>query len=141
MKYDKFSLRKKYLSKRKKYSLRVKKFNFDMIFKLIKKKFSNKKITIAGYYPSNYEVNILSFLKSAEKKNFKIVLPVIGVSNKMTYKSWAFMEPLYVSQFGTLEPKKTNKEIIPDLIIVPLVAYDHNLNRIGYGKGFYDKNF
>ena len=51
-----------------------------------------------------------------------------------------FKDPLYVSKFGILEPKNTNKEIIPDLIMVPLVAFDNKLNRIGYGKGYYDRS-
>ena len=57
----------------------------------------------------------------------------------MTFKSWAFSEPLYVNNYGILEPKKTNKEFVPDLILVPLVAFDKKLNRIGYGKGYYDR--
>jgi 5-formyltetrahydrofolate cyclo-ligase len=57
----------------------------------------------------------------------------------MCFKIWNFKEPLYVSKFGILEPKKSNKEIIPDLVLLPLVAFDNNLNRIGYGKGYYDR--
>ena len=139
MKYDKRYLRKISLLERKKNYLKTKKFNFNLIFKLIKKHFSKRKIIIAGYYPSNYEVNILNFLQDATKKKFKIVLPVIRSSGKMSFKSWIFKEPLYVSKFGTLEPKNSNKEIIPDLIMVPLVAFDNQLNRIGYGKGYYDR--
>ena len=139
MKYDKSYLRKKSLSlRRRKYTL-IKKFNFNLIFKLIGKHFFKKKIIIAGYYPSNYEVNILNFLKEASKKKFKIVLPIIRSSNIMSFNSWIFKNPLYVSKFGTLEPKDSKKEIIPDLILVPLVAFDNKLNRIGYGKGYYDR--
>ena len=58
----------------------------------------------------------------------------------MSFKSWVFKEPLYVNEYGILEPSTLKKEIIPDLIMVPLVAYDKNLNRIGYGKGYYDRN-
>ena len=65
MKYDKTYLRRNSILQRKKRYLTVKKFNFDLIFKLITKHFYKKKITIAGYYPSNYEVNILKFLKKA----------------------------------------------------------------------------
>jgi len=139
MKYDKSLLRNKAILKRKTKHLLVKKFNFNLIFKLIKKNFSKKKVIIAGYYPSNYEVNILNFLQRAQMKKFKIVLPVIKSSGAMNFKSWVFKEPLYVSTFGTLEPKKSNKEITPDLIMVPLVAFDSQLNRIGYGKGYYDR--
>tara|TARA_B100002003_G_C13828009_1_gene407170 strand:+ start:85 stop:654 length:570 start_codon:yes stop_codon:yes gene_type:complete len=139
MKYDKIYLRKKFLSQRKKKYLKVKKFNFNSIFRLIKKHFYKKKIIIAGYYPSNHEVNIVNFLKKASQKKFKIVLPVIESSNVMSFKSWIFKEPLYVNKFGILEPKNSNKEIIPDLVMVPLVAFDSRLNRIGYGKGYYDR--
>ena len=140
MKYDKSYLRNKSLLLRKKKYLTVKKFNYNLIFRLIRKHFYNKKITIGGYYPSNYEVNILKFIEEASKKKFKITLPVIKSSNKMSFKSWVFKEPLYVNKFGILEPKNSKKKIIPDLIMVPLVAFDNRLNRIGYGKGYYDRS-
>ena len=142
MKYDKSYLRNKFLLKRKKKYLATKKFkfNFNLIFKLIKKHFHKKRIIIAGYYPSNYEVDVLNFLEKASKKRFRIVLPIIKSSNKMSFKSWIFKEPLYVNKFGILEPKNSTKEIIPDFIMVPLVAFDNKLNRIGYGKGYYDRS-
>ena len=142
MRYDKSYLRKRSLLRRKKKYLITKKFNFNfnLIFNLIRKHFDTKKIVIAGYYPSNYEVNILNFLEHASKKKFRIALPVIRSSNLMSFKSWVFKEPLYVNKYGILEPENSKKQIIPDLIMVPLVAFDSQLNRIGYGKGYYDRN-
>ena len=140
MKYDKSYLRSKSLLQRKKKYLTANKFNFNLIFSLINKYFNRKKIIIAGYYPSNYEVDILNFLYKASKKKFRIALPIIKSSNKMSFKSWVYKEPLYVNKFGILEPKNSKKKIIPDLIMVPLVAFDNRLNRIGYGKGYYDRN-
>ena len=140
MKYDKIFLRKKFLLRRRQKHSEAKKFDFNLIFKLIKKNFGTKKITIAGYYPSDNEVNILQFLKQAFKKKFKIALPVIKSSRNMSFKLWIYKEPLSVNSFGILEPKNSKIEIIPYLILVPLVAYDRNLNRIGYGKGYYDRS-
>ena len=140
MKFDKSFLRNKFLLKRKKKYLNVKNFNFKLIFNLIKKNFDKKKIIIAGYYPANNEVNVINFLEEASKKKFKIALPVIKSSNSMSFQSWIFNEPLYLNKFGIPEPKKSKMEVIPDLILVPLVAFDKHLNRIGYGKGYYDKS-
>ena len=140
MKYDKSYLRKSFLLQRRKKHSTVKKFNYNLIFRLIKKHFQSKKITIGGYYPSNYEVDILKFLEKASEKKFRISLPVIKSLNKMSFKSWVFKEPLYINKFGILEPKNSKKKTIPDLIMVPLVAFDSHLNRIGYGKGYYDRS-
>ena len=57
----------------------------------------------------------------------------------MCFKLWIFKEPLYMNNFGILEPRKSKVEITPDLILVPLVAFDRQLNRLGYGKGYYDR--
>tara|TARA_Y100000590_G_scaffold131695_1_gene150492 strand:+ start:775 stop:1341 length:567 start_codon:yes stop_codon:yes gene_type:complete len=140
MKYDKIFLRNRFLLQRKKNYFSAKKFDFNLIFKLIKKHFNKKKITIAGYYPSNYEVDILNFLDLSAKKNFKIVLPVILSSKNMIFSKWFYKDPLYLNDFGILEPKNSKTGIIPDLILVPLVAFDKYLNRIGYGKGYYDRH-
>ena len=140
MKYGKSFLRKASLLKREKKYLSVRKLNFNLIFRLIKKNFKKKKIIIEGYYPSSHEVNILKFLENASKNRFKILLPVIKTSNHMSFRQWDFNEPLYVNKFGILEPRNSNKEFIPDLIMVPLVAFDNNFNRIGYGKGYYDRS-
>ena len=140
MKHGKTYLRNRFLIKRKKRYLKSKKFNFSLIFKLIKKHFKNKKIIIGGYYPSYYEVDMLKFFEEALKKKFKIVLPIVKSSTSMSFKIWVPNEPLNVSKFGILEPNNSKKEIIPDLVLVPLVAFDNSLNRIGYGKGYYDRS-
>ena len=139
MNLDKISLRKKFLLQRKKRDVISNKFSFNLLFKLIKKHFKKRVINIAAYYPVDNEVNILSFFEKTTHKKFKILLPVIKSPKVMNFKSWAFNEPLYVNSFGILEPKKTNKNLTPDVILVPLVAFDKKLNRIGYGRGYYDR--
>jgi len=130
-------LRKKYLKIRKKFFF--KKFNIHSIFKIINKNFSKSKIVVAAYFPSNYEVDITNFIKLASLKKYQTALPVIYTGNNMKFKIWHYKDPLIINKYGMSEPHKSNKTVYPDCFLVPLVAYDNNLNRIGYGKGFYDK--
>ncbi len=139
MQVDKLSLRLKFIKKRKKLHSTNFFFSFNKIFFFIKKNFPKKKPSIAGYYPSNFEVNILDLLFQTSKKNFKIGLPVIKKDYKIDFKYWIPNEPLYVNKYGILEPQKQNITFLPDIVLVPLVAFDRNLNRIGYGKGYYDR--
>ena len=139
MQIDKSFLRLKFIKKRKKLYSKEIFFSFNKIFSLLKKNFPKKKPSIGGNYPSNFEVNILDFLYKASKKNFKIGFPVIKKDYKMVFKYWIPNDPLYVNKYGILEPKKNNISFRPDVIMVPLAAFDKNLNRIGYGKGYYDR--
>ena len=139
MQVDKSSLRLKFIKKRRKLYSTNFFFSFDKIFFLIKKNFFRKKTSIAGYYPYNFEVSVLDFLNKASRRNFKVGLPVITRNYKMVFKYWSLNEPLYPNKYGILEPKSENLTFKPDIILVPLVAFDRNLNRIGYGKGYYDR--
>ena len=94
--------------------------------------------SIGGYYPSNYEINDLDILDLLEKKNFKISLPIIKKNNQMNFYSWSRNDPLKINRFGIPEPVST-KVFYPDILLVPLVAYDSSLNRLGYGGGYYDR--
>ena len=56
----------------------------------------------------------------------------------MNFKIWSTKDPLAVNKYGIPEPI-SKKTIYPSILLVPLVAYDQNLNRLGYGGGFYDR--
>ena len=51
---------------------------------------------------------------------------------------WSVKDPLSINKYGIPEPVSSKNEY-PDILLVPVVAYDKNLNRIGYGGGFYDR--
>jgi 5-formyltetrahydrofolate cyclo-ligase len=100
----------------------------------------NHKVKKIGfYYPINYEVDIVSIVSKIKIKNLKPFLPVVEKNNKMSFREWKTLEPFYVNRFGILEPNKKNKKTKPQLILTPLVAFDQNKNRLGYGRGFYDR--
>ena len=111
--------------------------DFNKVYKLIKKNNLVKK-SIGGYFPVNYEVNDLEILKRFAKKKYQISLPVIKKNFEMDFYEWSFDDPLKINRYGIPEPN-SKKLIYPDIILVPLVAFDKNLNRLGYGAGYYDR--
>ena len=133
----KSEIRKKILKIRKQNISKNLKIDFNQLLKILKKKKINGKI-IGGYYPYNYEIDDTKVLEKLEKKNFKISLPRIKMNSQMNFFPWSIKDPLKINKYGIPEPI-THKIIYPNIILVPLVAYDKNLNRVGYGGGFYDR--
>ena len=93
---------------------------------------------LGGYFPYNYEVDGIKVLEKFEKKKYLITLPKIKKNSKMDFFRWSSKDPLKINKFGIPEPFSKKIEY-PDIIIVPLLAYDKHLNRIGYGGGYYDR--
>ena len=56
----------------------------------------------------------------------------------MNFFEWSSKDPLTINKYGIPEPS-SNILKYPDVILVPLLAFDKNLNRVGYGGGFYDR--
>ncbi len=133
----KSKIRKKILHIRKKKNKKNIKFSFLKIFKEIKKNISKEKI-IGGYYPVNFEIDILEFLNKLKAKDLQISLPVIKKKNEMDFYSWSTKNLLKLNKYGIPEPEQI-KKVFPDIIFVPLVAFDKRLYRIGYGGGYYDR--
>ena len=134
---SKSKLRKTILKIRQKNNSKDIKIDFNKILDFFKKEKIIKKI-IGGYYPVNFEVDDLKILKELEKKNFIISLPKIKKNFDMNFYKWSFNEPLKINKYGIPEPN-SNKIVYPDILFVPLVAYDDKLNRLGYGGGYYDR--
>ena len=135
---QKSKLRKKYLKKRKEKYFNVNKKFFYPLLKLIRKKIKKKPVIIALYYPSNFELNVLKVLELKYFSHQTILLPVVEKNNLMNFYQWKKNDVLTVNEFGMLEPIKAEAKI-PDVIIVPLLAFDKDKFRLGYGKGYYDR--
>jgi 5-formyltetrahydrofolate cyclo-ligase len=57
----------------------------------------------------------------------------------MRFYEWKKNDVLQINQFGMLEPAVITNHVIPDIMLVPLLSYDNQKNRLGYGGGFYDR--
>ena len=133
----KSKLRQKILKIREKSNKKNIQIDFNQIIKILKKEKITKKI-IGGYYPVNFEVSDLELLKQLEKNKFNISLPVIKKNFQIDFYKWSFLDLLKVNKYGIPEPE-TQNIVYPDVVLIPLVAFDKNLNRLGYGGGYYDR--
>jgi 5-formyltetrahydrofolate cyclo-ligase len=133
----KSKLRAKILKIRKKNNSRNIKIDINKIIDLFKKEKITKK-NIGGYYPVNFEIDDLDILKEFEKKDFNISLPKIKKNFDMDFYKWSFNEPLKINNYGIPEPN-SKIMVYPDILFIPLVAFDNRLNRLGYGGGYYDR--
>ena len=131
-------VRKKFYLLRKKKYYKVSKDFFIPFLNLIKLKFKKKKLKLALYYPASFEVNSLKLLELNYISSQNLLLPVIEEKNKMNFFPWKKNEVLQVNKYGMLEPMKS-KQSIPNVMLVPLLAFDNNKFRLGYGKGYYDR--
>ena len=129
-------VRKIVLRKRDLFNIKNKKINFQNLLKLLNQKSANKKIGL--YFPIGSEVCTIGLIENLRKEKYIISLPVIDKNFEMSFYEWAKNNPLNINKFGIPEPLRS-KKIIPSTLIIPLLAFDINLNRLGYGGGFYDR--
>tara|TARA_B100000963_G_scaffold354417_1_gene370919 strand:+ start:528 stop:1070 length:543 start_codon:yes stop_codon:yes gene_type:complete len=132
----KSQIRKIILNKRVKFNIKSKKINFFNLLKLLNQKTKDKKIGL--YYPIGSEVSTIDLIENLRTKKYIISLPVLEKNFKMTFYEWTEKSPLKINNFGIPEPIKL-KKITPSVLIIPIVAFDNKLNRLGYGGGFYDR--
>ena len=135
---QKINLRKKYLILRKKKYYDVDKIFFLPLLKLIRFRLKKRFIKIALYYPSNFELNVLKILEFNKISAQDTLLPKIDRGNLMNFFSWKKNDVLFVNKFGILEPAKSQAKV-PDVMLVPMLAFDKKKYRLGYGRGFYDR--
>ena len=140
-KNSKSELRKIFLSKRKKISIENR-TNLSISISNIALSFiSNINAKKVGcYLPINSEVNSNFLIQKLFKSNFEICLPITPIKpSELLFKSWKPKDPLVPGPFGTRQPLNNSTKITPEILIVPMLAYDLYGYRLGYGGGYYDR--
>ena len=136
--HNKDRLRKKYFLIKKKKYFNIKPSFFNPLIKILNTKYKKKIIYLSSYYPASFEVDTLKIFQAGMINRLKILLPVLK-GNNMHFYSWEKNNVLKINRFGMLEPALLSNYIMPEVMLVPLLAYDKNNNRLGYGGGFYDR--
>jgi 5-formyltetrahydrofolate cyclo-ligase len=96
-------------------------------------------VTVSGFMPLKSEINSLPLLQKLGEAGARLVLPAIaGRGKPLIMRAWDFGAPLDRGQWGIREPKPEAPEVEPDILLVPLLAFDRAGFRLGYGAGYYD---
>lgn len=95
--------------------------------------------TISGYWPMRDEMDPMPALTSLHEQGFRICLPVVRQKGtSLVFRIWHPGAQMVPGAYGEMIPaEETQAE--PDALIVPLLAFDQNGHRLGYGGGFYDR--
>jgi 5-formyltetrahydrofolate cyclo-ligase len=94
---------------------------------------------VSGFMPLKSEINPLPLMRKLADAGARLALPVVaGRGQPLIMRSWQWGEPLVPGVWGIREPPPTAPELQPDILLVPLLAFDRNGHRIGYGAGYYD---
>jgi 5-formyltetrahydrofolate cyclo-ligase len=94
---------------------------------------------VSGFSPLKTEINPLPLMRKLASAGATLALPVVaGRGKPLIMRSYAFGQPLNEGVWGIREPKEDAAEVDPDILIVPLAAFDRRGHRIGYGAGYYD---
>jgi len=97
-------------------------------------------IIVSGFSPMKTEINPLPLMRKAAQLGARLALPAIaGRGRPLIMRAYAFGDELARGQWGIREPKADAPEVAPDILIVPLAAFDRAGHRIGYGAGYYDR--
>jgi 5-formyltetrahydrofolate cyclo-ligase len=94
---------------------------------------------VSGFMPLNSEINPLALLRKLAAAGAQLALPVVaGRGKPLTMHAYAFGDELAAGQWGIRQPKPEAQEVAPDILVVPLLAFDRAGHRLGYGAGYYD---
>jgi 5-formyltetrahydrofolate cyclo-ligase len=94
---------------------------------------------ISGYSPIRSEIDLMPLLRALAAQGARLALPAVMARGKsLAFRAWLPDDRLMLGPLGIPEPSPAAAEVIPDIMLVPLAAFDRAGHRIGYGAGHYD---
>jgi 5-formyltetrahydrofolate cyclo-ligase len=96
-------------------------------------------IIVAGYSPIRSEIDPVALMRALAARGARLALPAVMACGKsLAFRAWSPGDRLMLGPLGILEPSPAAAELSPDVMLVPLAAFDRAGHRIGYGAGHYD---
>ena len=95
---------------------------------------------VSFYWPMGDEADPRALAQALAVRGAALALPaLVAKGAPLTFREWREGDSLVAHSFGMLEPGPEAPEIVPDVLLVPLLAFDSRGHRLGYGGGFYDR--
>lgn len=99
-------------------------------------------MVVSGYSPIRSEFDPMPLLRRLAGQGAQLALPAVMSRGKsLAFRAWSPDDKLLLGPLGILEPSPAAAELVPDVMLVPLAAFDRAGHRIGYGAGHYDFTF
>lgn len=100
----------------------------------------NAQKTVSAFWPMGTEIDTRPLLASLQEAGHRTALPVVAAkASPLIFRNWSPGDALVDGGFGTSVPPVDCEEVLPDVLFVPLLAFDSSGYRLGYGGGFYDR--
>jgi 5-formyltetrahydrofolate cyclo-ligase len=94
---------------------------------------------VSSFMPMKSEIDPRPLMKTLAGAGARLALPVVaGRGRPLVMRAWNFDQPLAAGVWGIREPEPEAAEVEPDILLVPLLAFDRTGHRLGYGGGYYD---
>lgn len=98
------------------------------------------KSVISGFFPYKSEISTLPLLTRLHGDGWTLAMPVVmGEGLPLTFRVWKPGELTVAGIWNIPVPAETSPEVLPDVLLVPMLAFDAKGYRLGYGGGFYDR--
>src|SRR4051812_37791084 len=95
---------------------------------------------VSGYWPIRCEIDPMPLLRDLAAQGAQLALPVVtGRDRPLLFRVWSGETQLLRGQLGLMEPSRQSAPVEPDIVLVPLAAFDRAGHRIGYGAGHFDR--
>ncbi|MEX0922763.1 MAG: 5-formyltetrahydrofolate cyclo-ligase [Rhodovibrionaceae bacterium] len=99
-----------------------------------------EQVAVSGYWPMGSELDVRPLLQRLHERGQRLCLPVVvRAGARLMFRLWQPGDELVPAGFGTQVPPDSQPDVIPNVLLVPLLAFDRQGYRLGYGGGFYDR--